>query len=68
MAVSPSISLPTEEELTVPEVNVSGVVLRASAFHLGKYCENQNNVRSNLCVILYPDNIMVGCNRSKLLC
>ncbi|CAG9806444.1 unnamed protein product [Chironomus riparius] len=35
--------LPAEEELTVPEVNLSSASLRAGAFHLGKYCENQNN-------------------------
>ena len=37
--------LPVEEELTVPEVNLSSASLRAGAFHMGKYCENQNNVR-----------------------
>lgn len=36
-------SLPSEEELTVKEVNLSGVVLRAASFHLGKQCENANN-------------------------
>lgn len=36
--------LPTDEELTVPEVNLSSASLRAGAFHMGKYCENQNNV------------------------
>lgn len=39
--------LPTEEELTVPEVNLSSPALRAGAFHMGKYCENQNNVSKN---------------------
>ena len=38
--------LPTEEELTVPEVSLSSASLRAGAFHMGKYCENQNNVRA----------------------
>jgi hypothetical protein len=38
------VELPTEEELTVPEVNISSPALRAGAFHLGKHCENQNNV------------------------
>ena len=37
--------LPVDEELTVPEVNLSSASLRAGAFHMGKYCENQNNVR-----------------------
>lgn len=61
------IELPSEEELTVQEVNLSGVVLRAAAFHLGKYCENQNNVRSILCVILPSNNVMIGYNGSSLL-
>lgn len=37
------VSLPSDEELTVPEVNLSSPALRAGAFHMGKYCENQNN-------------------------
>lgn len=36
--------LPTDEELSVPEVNISSASLRAGAFHMGKHCENQNNV------------------------
>lgn len=36
--------LPTEEELTVTEVELSTPALRAGAFHLGKSCENENNV------------------------
>ncbi|XP_069954150.1 NADH dehydrogenase [ubiquinone] 1 alpha subcomplex subunit 8 [Cherax quadricarinatus] len=35
--------LPTEEELTVQEVNVSQPALRAAAFHMGKTCETPNN-------------------------
>jgi NADH dehydrogenase (ubiquinone) 1 alpha subcomplex subunit 8 len=42
------VILPTEEELTVPEVNLSSPALRAGAFHFGKYCENQSNVSSAL--------------------
>lgn len=38
------LELPNDEELTVPEVNISSPALRAGAFHLGKHCENQNNV------------------------
>lgn len=60
MAVSAHVHLPTEEELTVPEVQLSGVVLRAAAFHLGKYCENQNNVRSMLCAVLCLYKIVIG--------
>lgn len=42
MATADNI-LPSDEELTVPEVNLSSPALRAGAFHMGKYCENQNN-------------------------
>ncbi|XP_045623799.1 NADH dehydrogenase [ubiquinone] 1 alpha subcomplex subunit 8-like [Procambarus clarkii] len=35
--------LPTEEELTVEEINVSTPALKAAAFHLGSVCETQNN-------------------------
>lgn len=41
------LELPNDEELTVPEVNISSPALRAGAFHLGKKCESQNNVSSN---------------------
>lgn len=44
MVITDKITIPSDEELTVPEVNVSGVVLRSAAFHLGKYCEQFNNV------------------------
>lgn len=44
MVVTSATSLPTEEELTVTEINLSGAALRAGAFHMGKHCENQNNV------------------------
>lgn len=46
MVVTKDVFLPTEEELTVPEVNLSGPALRAGAYHLGKQCEAENNVRS----------------------
>lgn len=39
------VTLPNEDELTVPEVNLSSPALRAGAFHMGKFCESQNNVR-----------------------
>lgn len=38
------VNLPGDDELTVPEVNLSSPALRAGAFHMGKYCENHNNV------------------------
>lgn len=43
MVLTKDITLPTDEELTVEEVNLTGAALRAGAFHLGKFCENQNN-------------------------
>lgn len=44
MVITNDIKLPSDEELTVPEVNLSTAALRAGAFHLGKSCEYQNNV------------------------
>ena len=44
MVVTRDITLPSDEELTVQEVNVSTPGLRAAAFHMGKYCESVNNV------------------------
>ncbi|CAH1966090.1 unnamed protein product [Acanthoscelides obtectus] len=43
MVLTESVNLPTEEELTVQEVNLSGPALKAGAFHLGKACEFENN-------------------------
>ena len=45
MVITDSVKLPSEEELTVQELNVSSAALRARALHLGKQCEYQNNVR-----------------------
>lgn len=44
MVITNDITLPTDEELTVQELNLSTSALRAGAFHLGKHCENKNNV------------------------
>lgn len=44
MVISDETTLPTEEELTVQEVNLSSSALRAGAFHLGKQCEKENLV------------------------
>lgn len=44
MVVTNNVVLPEDSELTVEEVNLSTATLRAGSFHLGKYCENQNNV------------------------
>jgi hypothetical protein len=75
MVVTADVYLPPEEELTVQEVNLSGPALRAGAFHYGKYCEFQNNVRfftsqmiiflsrGMLCVI----RVTVRCHKHILL-
>ncbi|XP_063589238.1 NADH dehydrogenase [ubiquinone] 1 alpha subcomplex subunit 8-like [Penaeus indicus] len=41
--ITKDFTLPTEEELTVQEINISTPALRAAAFHVGKQCEKQNN-------------------------
>ena len=43
MVVTENIVLPSDEELTVQEINLTFPTLQAAAFHLGKYCEWQNN-------------------------
>lgn len=45
MGITHEVNLPTEEELTVQEVNLSTSLLHASAFHLGRACHFENNVR-----------------------
>lgn len=44
MVLTKDVSLPSEEELKVQEVEISTAGLRAAAFHMGKACENVNNV------------------------
>lgn len=44
MVLTNDVILPEESELTVEEVNLSTATLRAGSFHLGKYCEQANNV------------------------
>ncbi|KAE8750191.1 hypothetical protein FOCC_FOCC002997 [Frankliniella occidentalis] len=39
MVITSQFKLPTEEELAVPELNVSAAAFATGAFHLGKYCE-----------------------------
>lgn len=46
MVLTEEMHLPTEEELTVPEINLSSPALRAGAFHMGKHCEKENNVNN----------------------
>ncbi|CAD6210750.1 GSCOCG00012791001-RA-CDS, partial [Cotesia congregata] len=53
MVVTEKTPLPTEEELTVPEINLSWPVLHAASFYLGKYCENQNNVKRQINLIIF---------------
>ncbi|KAF5306485.1 hypothetical protein FQA39_LY08891 [Lamprigera yunnana] len=43
MSITEETTLPTEDELTVQEINISGPGLKAAAFHLGKDCEWENN-------------------------
>ena len=40
--------LPTYEELTVPELELTSSVLRAGAYYFGKYCDNQSKVSTEL--------------------
>ncbi|CAG5129203.1 unnamed protein product [Candidula unifasciata] len=40
MAYSNEDYLPTLEELTVPEIEITSSVFRTAAHHLGKYCDN----------------------------
>lgn len=51
MVITSETTLPTDEELTVTEINLSGAALRAGAFHMGKHCEKQNNVRTQSCFV-----------------
>lgn len=43
MVVTFKTVIPPDEELTVPEIDLSWPVLHAAAFYMGKYCENHNN-------------------------
>lgn len=47
MVVTLETKLPTEEELTMPELKLSAPALRAGAFHLGKYCQDSFNVSAS---------------------
>lgn len=51
MVITNETHLPTDEELTVPEINLSSPALRAGAFHLGKHCEKENNVNRSTEII-----------------
>lgn len=42
MVLTDDIHLPDEKELNHKEIPVNGYILKASAMHLGKYCDNQS--------------------------
>ncbi len=44
MVLTEETSLPTVEELSVQEINVSTPYLKAASMFLGKQCETVNNV------------------------
>lgn len=44
MVLTEDVHLPEDSELTVSEVHLSSSTLIAGSFHLGKYCEQANNV------------------------
>lgn len=58
MGITDDVWLPTEEELTVQEVPLSGPALKAGAFHLGKACEFENNVRLSYYLITESVNFI----------
>ena len=45
MVLTDDIILPSDEELTVQEINVSSPVLRATAAYMGYYCDEKCKVR-----------------------
>ena len=53
--------LPSYEELSVPEINLSAAPMRAAAHHLGKYCDNQSKVSGGtsgvVTQVCYPDPV-----------
>lgn len=57
MPVTYDIELPTNEELTVPEVNLTTAALRAGSVYFGKFCETQSKVMLQLNKYLSDDNI-----------
>jgi NADH dehydrogenase (ubiquinone) 1 alpha subcomplex subunit 8 len=52
MVVTAQTHLPSDEELTVQEINLSSPALRAASFHVGKFCEKENNVSIKLIIFL----------------
>lgn len=44
MVLTKEVSLPSDQDLTTQEIEISTSGLRAASFHMGKVCENVNNV------------------------
>lgn len=44
MVLTENIKFPSNDELDVQEINLTFPVLQAAAFHLGKFCEDKNDV------------------------
>ncbi|WAR04238.1 NDUA8-like protein [Mya arenaria] len=41
MALSRDKYIPSQEELTIPEVQISSIILKAASLYMGKYCDNE---------------------------
>lgn len=54
MVITNAVKLPSDEELTVEEANVSHSTLRAASPYIGQYCEGVNN-EFMLCRFEQPD-------------
>jgi hypothetical protein len=51
MPITDEVQLPTYEELDCQEINISQPVLKASAMHFGKYCDQKSKVLIHLIII-----------------
>lgn len=58
MVLTADVHLPEESELTVSELQLSSPALFAGSFHLGKYCEQANNVSK---IVILFNNSMIVC-------
>lgn len=67
MVVTVDTQLPSDDELTVPELKLSGPALRAGAFHLGKYCQDTFNVSAHLSPKYFPCK-QLNLNRARFIC
>lgn len=52
--------LPSQEELTVQEINLSAPLLKAGAVHFGKYCDEQCKVSKYILVTKYKVSYVVN--------